>query len=81
VKAIQAIQNAFDCCGLKNPTDMAWPFQDKTHDQFACEIRYGRKNGCFDAWKAEEQQVAGILIAVVGMVFIWQVCAIDNTRL
>jgi ABC-type thiamin/hydroxymethylpyrimidine transport system permease subunit len=30
-------------------------------------------NGCLRAWKAEEQVIAGILMVVVGMVFIWQV--------
>lgn len=32
----------------------------------------GYSNGCMGAWKAEEQHIAGLLIAVVGMVFIWQ---------
>lgn len=71
--AIQTIQDAFKCCGLTNPRDMAWPFPDRTHKADACQIAFGRSNGCFAAWKAEEQQVAGLLIAVVGMVFIWQV--------
>lgn len=75
VKAIRTIQDAFECCGLTNSHDMAWPFPDKDNrgNIYACEKAYGRKTGCLAAWKAEEQQVAGILIAVVAMVFIWQV--------
>lgn len=71
-EAIKTIQDAFDCCGFANPRDMAWPFPDRSHDQHACESAFGRSNGCLAAWKAEEQQVAGLLIGVVSMVFIWQ---------
>lgn len=71
--AIRKIQDAFSCCGLANPRDMSWPFPDRTHDAHACEKAFGRTSGCLGAWRAEEQQVAGILIAVVGMVFLWQV--------
>jgi hypothetical protein len=72
--AIRQIQDAFECCGLVNSRDMAWPFPDKTHNADACEVTYhGRMNGCLRPWKAEEQVIAGMLMAVVGMVFIWQV--------
>jgi hypothetical protein len=76
LEAIKTIQDAFNCCGFTTSRDMAWPFPDKTHDVHACENRYGRSNGCLPAWKVEEQQVAGLLIGVVAMVFIWQVCNI-----
>ncbi|PVH94437.1 hypothetical protein DM02DRAFT_676198 [Periconia macrospinosa] len=71
-RAIKAIQDAFNCCGLKSSHDMAWPFPDKTHKADACELAFGRKNGCFKPWKIEEQRVAGILMGAVGLVFIWQ---------
>jgi hypothetical protein len=70
--AIRTIQDAFNCCGLMNSSDMAWPFPDKTQGVHACEAAFGRSNGCFPAWKAEEQRVAGLLIGVVAMVFVWQ---------
>lgn len=72
-KAIRTIQDAFNCCGFQNSRDMAWPFVSKEHDAQACEKAFNRSIGCKAAWKAEEQQIAGLLIAVVGMVFIWQV--------
>lgn len=80
--AIRAIQDAFQCCGLTNSHDMAWPFPDKSHDQRACENMFGRTTGCLGAWKAEEQRIAGMLIGVVGMVFIWQfaIIAIPTQR-
>ncbi|KAF2866160.1 hypothetical protein BDV95DRAFT_585010 [Massariosphaeria phaeospora] len=67
---IRRIQDAFNCCGFKNPRDMAWPFPGKNVDQ--CSTAFGRTSGCFPAWKAEEQRLAGIFMAVVGLVFIWQ---------
>jgi hypothetical protein len=73
VEAIRTIQVVFSCCGLINSRDMAWPFPDKTHNAHSCETSFKRNTGCLAAWKAEEQQIAGILMAVVGMVFIWQV--------
>jgi hypothetical protein len=73
-KSIRTIQDAFSCCGYANSRDMAWPFQDRSHTARACEEAYGRTIGCMSVWKAEEQQVAGILMGVVGMVVIWAVC-------
>lgn len=73
-EAVRTIQDAFKCCGLQNAHDMAWPFPDKTHKATACEETYGRTNGCLVPWKAEEQRLAGVLMAVVGLVFLWQVC-------
>lgn len=72
-QAIKAIQDAFACCGLKNSRDMAWPFPDRTHGPDACEVAFGHKNGCLEPWKGELQRLAGIFMAVVGLVFIWQV--------
>ncbi|KAL6705552.1 hypothetical protein ACN47E_006669 [Coniothyrium glycines] len=71
-ESIRRIQDAFNCCGFANSRDMAWPFPDRSHDQHSCENTYGRTTGCLGAWKAEEQRLAGILMAVVGMVFLWQ---------
>ncbi|CAN9419002.1 unnamed protein product [Alternaria alternata] len=71
--AIRQIQDVFECCGFANSRDMAWPFPDKTHNADACKVTYhDRMNGCLRAWKAEEQVIAGMLMVVVGMVFIWQ---------
>ncbi|KAH7090219.1 hypothetical protein FB567DRAFT_285995 [Paraphoma chrysanthemicola] len=70
--AIKAIQEAFNCCGFTNSRDMAWPFPGKDRTARACEEAFGRTNGCFAAWKSEEQRVAGLLIGVVSMVFVWQ---------
>ncbi|KAF2131220.1 hypothetical protein P153DRAFT_365811 [Dothidotthia symphoricarpi CBS 119687] len=81
-KAIKAIQDAFECCGLANSRDMAWPFPDKNHDARACEGAFGRTNSCLKPWKVEEQRVAGLLMGVVGMVFVWQflIIAIPTQR-
>ncbi|KAF2639219.1 hypothetical protein P280DRAFT_470597 [Massarina eburnea CBS 473.64] len=72
VEKIRTIQQSFSCCGFQNSRDMAWPFPDKTHKVTACETTFGHTNGCLGAWKGEEQRIAGTLMAVVGLVVIWQ---------
>ncbi|CAI6253273.1 unnamed protein product [Periconia digitata] len=72
VEGIRTIQQALQCCGFQNSRDMSWPFPDKTHDATACEKTFGHSNGCFEPWKGQERRVAGILMAVVGLVFVWQ---------
>ena len=52
---------------------MPWPFPSKSQPVDACEKAFNRHNGCLGSWKAEEQRLAGMLMGVVCMVFIWQV--------
>ncbi|KAF2107344.1 hypothetical protein BDV96DRAFT_616965 [Lophiotrema nucula] len=75
-EGIRAIQDAYHCCGFVNSHDRAWPFPDKSHTAHACEEAFGRTQGCFRPWKAEEQNMAGILMGVVGLVFLWQMAII-----
>ncbi|KAF2749136.1 hypothetical protein M011DRAFT_466254 [Sporormia fimetaria CBS 119925] len=78
---IRTIQDAFKCCGLINSHDRAWPFPDKTHDQHACEKTFGRTSGCLVPWRQEEQRMAGIMMAAVGLVFLWQLgIIVTSTR-
>lgn len=72
-EAIRTIQDTFKCCGHMNSHDKAWPFPDRGHDIHACENAFGRTIGCHGPWKQEEQRLAGIMMAVVGLVFVWQV--------
>ena len=72
-ESIRTIQDVFKCCGYKNSHDQAWPFPDKSHNIYACENAFGRKNGCLEAWKGEEKRIAGILMGMVALVFVWQV--------
>jgi hypothetical protein len=72
-EAIRAIQDAFSCCGFVNAHDRAWPFPSKSNDVYACEKSFGRHQGCLGPWKREVQNVAGVLIGVVVLVFVWQV--------
>ena len=71
--AIRAIQDAFNCCGFASSKDMAWPFPSADTKADACEKALGHKQACLGPWKKEEQNVAGLLMSVVGLVFIWQV--------
>lgn len=71
-ESVRRIQDAFNCCGFINPRDMPWPFPSRDTDVHSCERTYSRTISCLKPWKAEEQHVAGALMAVVGMVFLWQ---------
>lgn len=73
VDRIRRIQDQFRCCGLHSVYDMAWPFQDKTHVKSPCAESFDRQQSCFPAWRAEEQKVAGLLLLVSILVFLWQV--------
>jgi len=72
-EAIRTIQDAFHCCGLMNAHDRAWPFPDKEHKADACQKQLGYDRGCLGVWRREEQRVAGLMMAVVGFVTLWQV--------
>ncbi len=76
--AIRTIQDQYNCCGLANSRDMAWPFPDRSHQADACEISFGRTNGCLGPWMAEEQHVAGLLMGAVGLVIIWAVRKVQS---
>lgn len=52
---------------------MAFPFPDREHGADACEVRYERTRGCFEAWEGQERVVAGIMMAVAVGVFLWMV--------
>ncbi|KAJ4381019.1 hypothetical protein N0V86_003366 [Didymella sp. IMI 355093] len=69
--SIRAIQDQYNCCGLVNPHDMAWPFPGKGVNPNACSNLSGNTKGCLGPWKAEEQHIAGLLMGVVGLVVVW----------
>jgi len=76
---ILRIQDAFNCCGLNSPKDMAFPRPDRTHGADACMVRYERSTACMEPWRREEQKVAIMLLVVPLAVFIWKVNAHSRT--
>lgn len=70
---IRTIQDALDCCGLHSTVDMAYPFPSRGVGADACGRTYGRTRSCFSDWRAEEQLVAGLMLLVVFLVFVWKV--------
>jgi len=71
--AIRSIQDAFQCCGLRTSVDMPWPFPNKNTDVHECARRLGTDKSCFEDWKRDERLVAGLMLAVACLVFIWKV--------
>jgi hypothetical protein len=70
---IRRIQDAFNCCGLNSPKDMAYPFPGNGRDANACMVRYERTTACIDPWREEERKVAIMLLIVPLAVFVWKV--------
>lgn len=73
ISSIRAIQDQYTCCGFASPTDMAWPFPDKSHKADACKVSFDRSKACLGPWRAEEQHIAGLLMGTVGLVVVWAV--------
>ncbi|TLD36943.1 hypothetical protein E2P81_ATG02725 [Venturia nashicola] len=72
-KAIQRIQDAFECCGLHSVLDKAFPFPSKNVGVDACSKTFGRKKSCLDDWSGEEKQVAGLGLVVILGVVVWEI--------
>jgi len=74
VKAIKAIQDAFDCCGFRHVKDRAWPLPGQHHSP--CGETFGRNDGCLGAWRKAEQIDAGLFVLVAVVVFVIKVLTI-----
>jgi len=71
-RAIRAIQDTFECCGLNSVKDRAFPFGQPS----TCAITYGRSNSCFGEWRKAEQINAGLLFLVAVIVFVFKLGSI-----
>lgn len=74
--SIRRIQDGFNCCGLRSPRDMAFPFPDHAHGVDTCMITFDRDRACMEPWKSEERKVAVMLLVVPLAVFLWKVVII-----
>ncbi|KAI0432282.1 hypothetical protein F5Y09DRAFT_339787 [Xylaria sp. FL1042] len=72
-RAIERIQNAFDCCGLHSVVDRTWP---KRH----CGEIYDRDTSCDLPWTASMQRTSGLQFAVVVLTGIIQLAHLVYLR-
>jgi hypothetical protein len=77
-KAIERIQNAFDCCGLNSQKDMSWPQHGGRTD--LCSSSYQRSSSCAAPWKSAMQRNSGLDFGVAVAVGIAQVCILLVTQ-
>lgn len=70
-RAIRAIQDSFNCCGLNSVFDRAFPFRDGARSE--CSTVYGRSKSCFGEWRKAEQTTAGLFFLVAIIVFVIKV--------
>ncbi len=78
VTTIRRIQDSFECCGLRSVVDRAWPFPDKEHSANACPDAFKRTKSCFNDLKGQEQLVAGLLLLVAVLMFLWKVSSLQS---
>ncbi|KAI1820637.1 hypothetical protein F4861DRAFT_50100 [Xylaria intraflava] len=64
-RAIERIQNTFDCCGFHSLRDRGWP-------QEQCADIYNRHISCDAPWRASMQRTSGLQFAVAVLVGIIQ---------
>ncbi|KAL2855988.1 hypothetical protein BJY01DRAFT_203606 [Aspergillus pseudoustus] len=77
-RAIRAIQDRYQCCGLRSIHDRAWPFKDHDHGDNACEQQLGYRRSCFEPWRGVQRQTSWMVVAAVVCVLIvkigaWQI--------
>jgi hypothetical protein len=70
-RAVQRIQDTFDCCGLKTIKDRAYPFGDQVPSQ--CAQLFQRTGSCLGPLRKSEQTQAGLLLLVAVLVFVVKV--------
>ncbi|RYP05339.1 hypothetical protein DL765_009858 [Monosporascus sp. GIB2] len=84
VRAIERIQNAFNCCGLNSPRDRAWPphtGDSKGKQKNECEVLYNRSTPCVGPWRAAMQRDAGLEFVVAAAVGLLQLVQLVRSRL
>ncbi|GAP85593.1 putative tetraspanin Tsp3 [Rosellinia necatrix] len=75
-RAIERIQNQFDCCGYRSIKDQAWPPQPQK-----CAEIYGRHTACGTSWHAAMHTTSGLQFAVAVVAGIVQLAHLAYLRL
>ena len=63
-RAIRAIQDALECCGLRSLRDDAWPFPGDGRGAGACVEMYGRTRACEGPWMGRSRMVLGTAVGI-----------------
>ncbi|KAF2404887.1 hypothetical protein EJ06DRAFT_578176 [Trichodelitschia bisporula] len=74
---IRSIQDALECCGLRNTVDRPWPFpRGKEVGLGTCREMTGRSVGCLEEWAGRERMVGGLVVLVAFMVVFWMAAVV-----
>ncbi|RYP08385.1 hypothetical protein DL764_001954 [Monosporascus ibericus] len=76
-RAIERIQDAFNCCGFNNVRDRSWPPQNTT----LCSVLYNRSTPCVRPWRATMQRDSGLEFVVAAAVGVLQLVQLVLSRL
>ncbi|POS75120.1 tetraspanin [Diaporthe helianthi] len=72
-QSVNAIQDAFECCGFRSVRDMAWPFPPV---DVTCAQRFDRALSCQGPWTSALQRSAGVELGVVVIVAVLQIVSL-----
>ncbi|KAI1489791.1 hypothetical protein F5X96DRAFT_590612 [Biscogniauxia mediterranea] len=73
-RAIERIQDAFNCCGLNSVKDRGWPPN-------SCEALYNRHVSCAAPWRASMQRTSGLEFGVAIAIGLMQLVHLALSRL
>lgn len=65
-RAVRAIQDELQCCGLRSVAGMAWPFPPA--DDPPCAVRFDRVLACWEPWREVLVRAAWLDLGVVLLV-------------
>ncbi|KAI0020444.1 hypothetical protein F4780DRAFT_372637 [Xylariomycetidae sp. FL0641] len=74
-RAIERVQDAFACCGLRSLKDRAWPRDG------SCPALYRRHAPCLEPWAAAMRRAAGLEFAVAVLVGVIQLVQLAMMRM
>ncbi|BCS20507.1 uncharacterized protein APUU_20939S [Aspergillus puulaauensis] len=63
--AIRAIQDQYQCCGLRSIHDRAWPFKGNDNGDNACELQFGYRQSCMVPWRGVQEGTSWMVFAAV----------------
>ncbi|RYO77327.1 hypothetical protein DL766_009718 [Monosporascus sp. MC13-8B] len=81
-RAIERIQDAFNCCGFNSVRDRAWPpHNNRDNQDNQCSVLYRRSTPCVGPWRAAMQRDAGLEFVVAAAVGVLQLVQLVLSRL
>ncbi|RYP29228.1 hypothetical protein DL767_006827 [Monosporascus sp. MG133] len=80
-RAIERIQDAFNCCGFNSVDDRVWPpVNNRKKQKNQCAALYGENTPCVGPWRAAMQRDAGLEFVVAAAAGVLQLVQLVLSR-